>query len=317
MKPLERAKELRRLWNGFWQSRVLLTANNLGVFDYLKSRKTASEIAKTLKLDKRATEILLDALTGLGLLKKSSNRYKNSSISDKFLTKDSPYYQGDIIKHADVLWNNWSGLDDIIKTGKPNRKAHDHDAFIKGMHNIASLKAKDVVKAIDLNGVKKAIDLGGGPGTYSIEMAKKGISVVIFDMPDTIRIAREIIRKTKIRNIEFIEGDFISDSIGSGYDLVFISQVLHAYSEKECLGIIRKSRSALNKGGRIIIQEFYISKDRTNPLQSALFSVNMLVNTNGGRCYAPFEIKKWLLRAGFKGIKEYILDDSALISGTK
>lgn len=317
MKPLERAKELRRLWNGFWQSRVLLTANNLGVFDYLKSRKTASEIAKTLKLDKRATEILLDALTGLGLLKKSSNRYKNSSISDKFLTKDSPYYQGDIIKHADVLWNNWSGLDDIIKTGKPNRKAHDHDAFIKGMHNIASLKAKDVVKAIDLNGVKKAIDLGGGPGTYSIEMAKKGISVVIFDMPDTIRIAREIIRKTKIRNIEFIEGDFISDSIGSGYDLVFISQVLHAYSEKECLGIIRKSRSALNKGGRIVIQEFYISKDRTNPLQSALFSVNMLVNTNGGRCYAPFEIKKWLLRAGFKGIKEYILDDSALISGTK
>lgn len=317
MKPLERAKELRRLWNGFWQSRVLLTANNLGVFDYLKSRKTASEIAKALKLDKRATEILLDALTGLGLLKKSSNRYKNSSISDKFLTKDSPYYQGDIIKHADVLWNNWSGLDDIIKTGKPNRKAHDHDAFIKGMHNIASLKAKDVVKAIDLNGVKKAIDLGGGPGTYSIEMAKKGISVVIFDMPDTIRIAREIIRKTKIRNIEFIEGDFISDSIGSGYDLVFISQVLHAYSEKECLGIIRKSRSALNKGGRIVIQEFYISKDRTNPLQSALFSVNMLVNTNGGRCYAPFEIKKWLLRAGFKGIKEDILDDSALISGTK
>lgn len=69
MKPLERVKELRRLWNGFWRSRVLLSAKNLDMFDYLKSRKAASEIAKTFKLDKSATEILLYALTGLGLLK--------------------------------------------------------------------------------------------------------------------------------------------------------------------------------------------------------------------------------------------------------
>ncbi|MEW6740004.1 MAG: methyltransferase [Nitrospirota bacterium] len=314
MEVLKQAKELRKLWGGFWSARVLLTANNFGVFDYLKSPKTAIEIAKLLKTDSRATEILLDALAGLGLLKKSGNKYKNTPTANRFLIKESPYYHGDIIKHADTLWKNWSGLDEIIKTGRPNRSAHDHEAFIKGMHNIASLKAKDVIKAIDLKGVRKALDLGGGPGTYSIEMAKKGLSVTLFDLPETIKIAKEIIKKSKAKDIDFIEGDFISDDIGNGYDLIFISQVLHAYSEKSCMSLIKKSKAALNPNGRIVIQEFYIDKNRTTPPQSALFSVNMLVNTYG-RCYPPSEIKQWLTKAGFKNIRHKIFNDSVMVEG--
>lgn len=310
-------KKLRSLWSAFWQSRVLLTANNLGIFDLLTSSKTSDEVSKTLKLDKRATEILLDALTGLGLLQKSANKYKNSSISQKFLIKGSPLYQGDIIRHADILWKNWSDLDEIIRTGKPNRSFHDHNSFIRGMHNIASLKAKKVIDEIDLKGIKRALDLGGGPGTYTIEMAKRGVSVTLFDTPETIKISKNIIKETKQKGIRLLEGDFISDDIGESYDLIFISQVLHAYSERECLDILKKSRTALNPDGRIVIQEFYIDRSRTKPLQSALFSVNMLVNTNYGRCYAPEEIKKWLTKTGFKAIKSKLLDDSILISAVK
>ncbi|MDI6801283.1 MAG: methyltransferase [Thermodesulfovibrionales bacterium] len=314
MKQQDELKGLRKLWGGFWSSRVLLTANNFRVFDQLKSQKTAEEISKALKANRRATEILFDALTGLGLLKKSGDKYKNTAISNKFLTKDSPYYQGDIISHADTLWKNWSGLDDVIKTGKPNRQAHNHEAFIKGMHNIASLKANAIIKAINLKGVKRALDLGGGPGTYAMEMAKKGIAVTLFDLPQTIKIAKDIINKTKCKGINFMEGDFVTDDIGKGYDLIFISQVLHAYSEGDCFNLIKKSKQALNPDGRIVIQEFYIDKSRTMPPQSALFSVNMLVNTEG-RCYSTQEIKQWLSRTGFKHIKTKMLEDSVLISG--
>ncbi len=315
MKLSEKAKELRRIWSLYWQSRVLLTANNLGVFEHLRREKSASELSRILKTDKRATEILLDAISGIGLIRKSKNKYKNTATANLFLTKESPYYQGDILRHADNLWKRWSRLDEIVKTGRPDHSAHDHESFIKGMHNIASLKAKDVIDAIKMEGVRRALDLGGGPGTYSLEMAKRGASVVLFDMPETIKIARKILKGQK--KIEFMEGDFISDSIGTGYDLVFISQVLHAYSEKDCLKTIKKAWKSLNKGGRIVIQEFYINEDRTTPFQSALFSVNMLVNTAAGRCYAPSDIKRWLLNAGFNGIKEGMLDDSVLISGVK
>ena len=307
--------KLRDIWGGFRSARVLLTANNYRIFDCLTTPQSAKAISQKLHMDSRATEILLDALTGLGLLRKSMHKYKNSSTAKRFLVKDKQYYQGDIVRHADTLWKNWSGLDEVVKKGEPARKAHDHEAFILGMHNLASLKVKDVIKTAGLKGVKTALDLGGGPGTYSVEMAKRGLRVTLFDYPETIEIAKRLIAEQKIKGIHFMSGDFTIDDFGKGYDLIFISQILHAYSGKRNLQILKKCKNALNRQGRIVIQEFSISEDRTHPLQSALFSVNMLVNTQAGRCYSPKEIKKWLIETGFKNIKERPVDDTVLIIG--
>jgi 2-polyprenyl-3-methyl-5-hydroxy-6-metoxy-1,4-benzoquinol methylase len=259
---------------------------------------------------------LLDALTGLGLLKKSADEYTNTSVSNRFLVKGKPYYQGDIIRHADYLWKNWSALDEVVKTGRPSQRARDYEAFILGMHNLASLKVKAVIKTVGLKGVKTALDLGGGPGTYSIEMAKKGVQVTLFDYPETIEIAKRLIEEQKIKGIRFISGDFTIEDVGKGYDLIFISQILHAYSAEDNLLILKNCAKALNRDGRIVVQEFPISEDKTHPVQSALFSVNMLVNTQSGRCYSPKEIKGWLLKAGLKNIRERILDDTILVVGT-
>jgi ubiquinone/menaquinone biosynthesis C-methylase UbiE len=312
---LEGAKELRKISNAFRQARVLISANNYRIFDHLRRFQSAESISGKLSIDCRATEILLDALTGLGLLTKQKHRYRNADISSQLLMSGSPYYQGDIICHADSLWRSWSGLDDVIKTGRPVRVARDQKAFILGMHNLASLKAKNIVRKIGLRGVKTALDLGGGPGTYSIEMARRGVKVTLFDLPETIAIAKKVIKKEKMACISFIKGNFLSDDIGDGYDLIFISQILHSFSEKKNLGILKKCKDSLNKGGRIVIQEFYIDEDRTHPAQNALFSVNMLVNTDGGRCYSPGEIKEWLLKSGLKVLGETLLEDTILITG--
>lgn len=312
---MEDVKELRKLWAGFQQARVLLTANNLNLFEHLKVSKTVKQVSENLAIDKRAAEILLDALTGIGLLKKQKSKYKNTPLSRCLLLKESPYYQGDIIRHAHTLWQNWSGLDEVIKTGKPSRRAFNHEAFILGMHNLASLKVKDVLKAINLHGVKTVLDLGGGPGTYAIEMAKRGISVTLFDMPETVEIAKAVAEKYNVRAIKFIAGDFLNHDIGKGYDLIFISQIFHAYKEKDNLSLLRKSHKALNQKGRVVIQEFHINEERTQPPQSALFSVNMLVATEGGRCYSPHEMKTWLRKTGFKKIKEKLFMDNILIEG--
>jgi cyclopropane fatty-acyl-phospholipid synthase-like methyltransferase len=327
---LEESIEIRKIWGSFRQARVLLTANNYRIFDHLKKPQSASSVSRKLKTDLRATTILLDALTGLGFLKKQNNRYQNTNLASKFLVSGSPHYQGNIIRHADILWQNWSGLDEVLKTGRPYWKAHDHGAFILGMHDLASLKVDKVLKAIGLKGVRTALDLGGGPGTYSIEMARKGVQVTLFDRPETVAIAKKLIGKIPLNpplpkggkgglrnNINFIQGDFINDNIGNGYDLIFVSQILHSVSDKENIQLLKKCKSALNTNGRIVIQEFRISKDLTQPPQGALFSVNMLVNTEGGRCYSPHEMKGWLSKAGMKNISEKSIDDSVLIIGVK
>jgi len=313
----EEAKELRKMWGGFWSARVILTANNLRVFDHLKTPKSAGDISGLIETDARAIEILLDSLTSLGLLKKSKNTYRNSSMAKRLLVSGTPYYQGDILRHADNLWTNWSNLDEIVKTGQPYRKSFEADAFIRGMHNVAIIKAKEVVKRMELAEVRKALDLGGGPGTYSLEMSKKIDSVTLFDLPATIAIAKDILCKAGISNISFMEGDFVTDDIGRGYDLVFMSQVLHAFSGTNNLKILEKAINALNQKGIIVIHEFRLEKDRTSPVQSTLFSVNMLVNTNGGRCYSVAEMKEWLSSLGLRKVGHVKMEDTVLIFGRK
>jgi 2-polyprenyl-3-methyl-5-hydroxy-6-metoxy-1,4-benzoquinol methylase len=286
---LDQTKEIRKIWSGYQSSRVLITANNFRIFDHLEEQKTAKY-----------------ALTGLGLLRKNKGGYKNASIASRILVSGRPYYQGDIIKHVNSLWDNWSDLDRILKTGVPSRKSRDHKAFILGMHNLASLKAKEIIKGIGLKGVKKALDLGGGPGTYTIEMAKKGIHVTLFDTAETVKIARTVVNQFQKdpENITFVQGDFLVDDIGSGYDLIFMSQIIHSFSEKNNIMLLRKCRKALNE-------------NRTQPTHSAMFAVNMLVNTQEGRTYSPGEIRGWFLKAGFKKISKKLVAEGVLVSAWK
>lgn len=315
----EQATEIRRIWSGFQGARVLITANNYRVFDYLEQQKSAHQLSKRLKTDPRATEILLDALSGLGLLRKRNGRYRNSDLASQFLVEGKPYYQGDIIRHIETLWDNWSGLDAIMRTGKPFRRSRNHEAFILGMHNIASIKAKKIIDAIGMKGVKTALDLGAGPGTYTLEMARRGIHVTLFDTPETINIAKAVVSKHKkeTEHISFMQGDFIIDDIRSGYDLILMSQTAHAYSEKDNMALLKKCRKALNPGGRAVIHEFLISDDGTSPVPSALFSINMLVNTTGGRCYSPNRMRSWFLKTGFRKVKKQPVADGVLVIATK
>jgi ubiquinone/menaquinone biosynthesis C-methylase UbiE len=185
------------------------------------------------------------------------------------------------------------------------------------MHNVAVVKAKKVVRLMHLTAVKKALDLGGGPGTYSIEMSKKVDSVTLYDRPATVAIAKDVVGRSGITNISFVEGDFINDAITGKYDLIFISQVLHSFSECTNLKVIEKAFNALNPKGRLVIQEFLLGKDRTLPVQGSLFSVNMLVNTHGGRCYSVQEMKGWFSSLGLKQIAHVNVEDSVLVFGRK
>jgi 3-hydroxy-5-methyl-1-naphthoate 3-O-methyltransferase len=317
-KYLQQLQDFARLSGGFRASRVILTANNLEVFEHLKTPKTSAEIAKKLGTNPRATEILLDAVTALGLLAKSGEKYRNEAPAKRFLLKQSPWYQGDMLRHSDALWKSWSGLDEVVKTGLPNRAGgRDYEVFIRAMHNNAVFRAKSVVSCIDLRGVKKALDLGGGPGTYSMELARRGISVTLFDLPDTLAVSKKIIRESKGKNIELLSGDFHADGIGKGYDLVFISQIFHSMSEDECLALLEKAKNALNPQGGIAVHEFFLERNRAHPVPGALFSVNMLVNTAAGRSYSTEEMKAWLKRAGFRSEKAKILGDTVVLTARR
>jgi ubiquinone/menaquinone biosynthesis C-methylase UbiE len=311
-------KRLKQI-STFMPARIILTANHYRIFDHCESGgKTAASLSGLVKTDGRATELLLNSLVALGLLKKKGDRYGNTALSSRYLVKGKPQYQGDIMDHYNTLWDNWSGLDTVLKTGKPFRRSHDHKSFILGMHNIASLKEKEVINALDLRGVGRLLDLGGGPGTYSVAFAKKKIDVTILDFPDTLRITRKLTKQAGLeKRIRLLPGDFTEADWGDGYDMIFISQILHSFTAGECLGLLRKSRTALKPGGRVVVQEFHLDETKTNPPVGAIFAINMLVNTPGGRTYTPKEMSAWMKKAGFVRMEKKLLGDTVLLIGAR
>lgn len=305
--------------SSFAASRIILTANNFRLFDHLNlPGKTARALAKKLSVDARAAELLLNSLTAIGLLRKKNLTYSNRPVAARYLVSGMADYQGDILRHYSTLWENWSGLDTVLKTGKPHRKAHDHESFILGMHNLALLRVRGVVASLDLKGIKTVLDLGGGPGTYAMAFAKKGLEVTLMDFPETLKIAKRLIDKAGLsRRIRLLPGDFTRDDIGKGYDLAFISQILHAYNDKACISMLKNCFQSLNHGGKVVVQEFTLDETHASPPQGAIFAINMLVNTTGGRTYTPEEMSGWLKKAGFSSIKTTLLDETVLIEGRK
>jgi 2-polyprenyl-3-methyl-5-hydroxy-6-metoxy-1,4-benzoquinol methylase len=316
---VEQSRGIRKIWSNFQSSRVLITSNNYRIFDCLENPKTAGRVAGETGTDKRAMEILLDALVGLGLLRKQKNRYRNTKTASRFLVSGSPYYQGEIIRHVDSMWDRWSDLDTIVKTGKPSQRSRNHKAFILGMHNIAVTKAKEVISGVGLRGVKRVLDLGCGPGTYSMEIAAHGVEVTLFDLPETIKIARDVVSRSRANpeNVRFMDGDCLKDDIGSGYDLILISQIVHMFSAKVNMMLLKKCRRALNENGRIVVHDFLINEARTMPSWSSLFAINMLVSTEGGRTYSPGDIKGWFLKTGFRSVRKKSVVDGMLVSARK
>ena len=102
------------------------------------------------------------------------------------------------------------------------------------------------------------------------------------------------------------------------YDIVLVSHLLHAYDASENQKILKKCWDSLIKDGIVVIQEFILNPSKTMPLYGTLFSLNMLMGTQGGSSYSAVEMKAWLTKAGFKNLKRLDLSmDSGLIIGSK
>jgi len=304
---------------GFQGAIVLATAVRLELFTLLDKRPlNAEQVAEKLGLHKRATDIFLHALAGMELVEKVSGRFRNSALADQLLVKGRPYYQGDIILHNANLITRWLHLPRVLKTGKPAEMTQAFDDrqlrrdFILGMSNVAALSAQKVAESIDLAGITRMLDLGGGPGTYAITFCRlnSNLEAVVFDLPQVIEeITRSQVAGAGMKGrIKLLAGDYLKDDLGSGYDLVLVSNIIHSLGEKENFLLIQRCFDCMLPGGKILVKDFLLDEDRTRPPMASMFAVNMLTGTDSGGCYTVSEIKKWLESAGFR--QEKIVDIS-------
>lgn len=316
--------------SGYWQGCTVQAGVRLKIFTVLGQTKCdAGEVAKRIGSDRRATGMLLDALSAMGLLTKTGLEYANSEFSEKFLVADIPGYMGHIILHHHHILDGWAQLDQAVMTGKSvDRRSYgaevERQSFLMGMFNLAMIVAPQMATKFKLSGRKRLLDLGGGPGTYAIHfcLANPELKAVILDRPTTEPFARETVAKFNLaERIDFIGGDFNIDPIlGGPYDVAWLSHVLHSNSTVGCEACLEKTVGALEPGGLILVHDFILDDTKDGPEFPALFALNMLVGTDHGRSFSREEITAMLERTGIVNITHHELgmpNDSSVISGIK
>jgi SAM-dependent methyltransferase len=300
------------LASAFMRSRAFLTACELDLFTALgEAERTSADVAGELGTDARATDLLMNVLCVLGLLQKRAGRFRNMPLAARFLVSGSPDSMGGLM-HWVHLWESWGTLTRAVRdggcvTGPPVGSRGDAwlRAFIAAMHWRARQHAPGVVASLNLAGVSRVLDVGGGSGAYAMEFAraKPGISATVFDLPSVLPLTAEYLKLAGLQDrVSLMAGDYDTDDLGRGFDLVLLSAIIHSNSPQGNQDLIRKGAAALNPSGQLVVQDFIVDEERLGPPFAVLFALNMLVGTPAGDTYTESEVRQWMLGAGLPDV---------------
>jgi len=299
---------IRDVATGFQASRVLLTAIELRVFSLIADQGlTSANVAAGAGSDPRATDRLLNALCAMELLDKRQGGFWNTPGSRRYLDDSSPEYAAGL-GHTVSMWRAWSNLTDAVREGKPALRESINDRgdawlepFIAAMHYRAAQQAPRVAALLGLDTVSRALDVGGGSGAFAMAFARHqpGLAAVVFDLPNVVPLTQKYVADAGLTSrVATAVGDYLVDPLPTGFDLVFLSAVVHSNSPAENAALLRSCAAALKAGGRIAIVDFVMDDDRVTPAGGALFALNMLVATDHGDTFTETEIRGWMTAAG-------------------
>jgi hypothetical protein len=95
-----------------------------------------------------------------------------------------------------------------------------------------------------------------------------------------------------------VPGDIFADRLPDGYDVHLWSNALHDWDSPTIRALLKKSFSALPDGGKVVIYDSHINREKTGPLPVANYSVFLMTSTEG-KCYSVAEMEDFLAEAGF------------------
>jgi O-methyltransferase domain/Dimerisation domain len=307
---------------GFWASKALLSAVELGVFTYLADGpKTGREIERALGLHPRGTYDLLDTLVALGLLARdgdgAAGRYRNTDDTAVFLDRHSPRYIGGILEMANArLYRFWADLTPALRTGTPQneikhsgRSMFDElyadparlEQFINAMAGISHANFVALAEKFDFSRYSTLADIGGASGQLCCLVASRHTHLTCrsCDLPVVKRIAERNIAKHGLsERVQADVIDFFNDEFPKA-DIITMGMILHDWNLDRKKMLIAKAHRALPKGGALIAVENIIDDERRKNVFGLLMSLNMLIEFGDAFDFTGADFADWCQEAGF------------------
>ncbi len=313
---------------------VIETALRSRLFDELDAGpKTVDELHAATGASTRGITAVANALLGMNLLHKDAEgRYSLTAESAAFLVPSKPSFMGGLIMHTSGhLIPNWLHLTEVVRTGKPFRSVNQQDTgsaffeqFVVDIFPLSYPAARALAAHLDLAAATEPVsvlDLAAGSGVWGIGVAQSSpqVHVTAVDWPGVLPTTQKTVARFGLADqYSYLPGDLLEADFGSGHNIATLGHILHSEGEKRSRTLLSRTFDALAPGGTIAIGEILVNSDRTGPVNSLFFAINMLVNTDEGDTFSFEEINDWLRDAGF--VNRRTLDwsgPSPLILATK
>jgi hypothetical protein len=319
---------------GFWASKTLLSAVELGVFSVLAERPmTGAELEARLGLHPRATADFLDALVAIGMLEREGTgpeaRYANTPETAAFLDRASPTYVGGLLEMANArLYPFWGDLttalrtgqpqNEVARTGKPMFEALYADParleqFMNAMSGVSLGNFEAFARTFDFAPYRTLADVGGATGQLACIVARSHphMTCASYDLPVVRPIAeRRIAREGLSDRVQTGVIDFLTDEFPKA-ELITMGMILHDWNLEHKKMLIAKAFRALPEGGALVAIENIIDDERRANAFGLLMSLNMLIEFGDAFDFTGADFAGWCREAGFSRCEIIPLDGPA------
>ncbi|CAN5256863.1 methyltransferase [soil metagenome] len=322
---------------GFWPSKTLLSAIEMGLFTELSSGpETLDSLRGRLGLHSRSARDFLDALVALGFLEREGGRYANTPETDLFLDRGKPSYIGGLLEMANSrLYRFWGNLTEALRTGEPQNEIKTGESglfenlyaspprlkeFLSAMTGLSHGANLKIARTFPWKDYGTFVDVGTAQGDLAAQIAfiNPHLRGVGFDLPEVGPIFEEYVEAAGVADrLTFAAGDFFTQDFPKA-DVVLMGHILHDWDLPAKKMLIDKAFEAIPLDGALVVYESIIDDDRSKNAFGLLMSLNMLIETPGGFDYTGSDCAEWMREAGFSATRvEPLVGPDSMVVGTK
>ncbi len=300
--------------NAFQRTAALKTAIDLDLFTaVIEGNQSTGALAKRCGASERGIRILCDYLTIIGFLTKEDGTYRPTPDTQVFLDRRSPAYVGSTSTFmlSAPFSEGFTGLTEAVRkggtvVGTDGTLDPEHPAWVEFARSMVPMMAGPAQwiaeKVSDGGGQKLTVlDIAAGHGIFGVEIAKRHsqAEIVALDWANVLQVAREHADAAGVSDrYRTIAGNAFDAEMGSGYDVVLLTNFLHHFDPPTCESLLRKIHAALKANGQVVTLEFVPNDDRISPA-AAEFSIIMLATTPAGDAYTIAELERMFSNSGF------------------
>ncbi len=309
-----RARALFDLVAGFTYSQILAACVELRLFELLaEGPLDTAAIAARIDLPPDGAQRLLRAAAALGLVQPLGEAWALGSDGAALLGNRGI---AEMVAHHPLLYADLADPVALLRRGggggalsalwayaesPGSGESADVAAYSALMAASQPMVAAQAIDAYPFHRHRRLLDVGGGEGAFlsAVGARAPALELSLFDLPAVCTRAQARFAEAGLstRTTTF-GGNFLTDSLPPGHDIVSLIRVLHDHDDAPALTLLRNIHSALPPGGTLVIAEPMAQTPGAEPAGDAYFGFYLLA-MGSGRPRSPDEIRERLRLAGF------------------